>query len=1012
MRHRVTVVGLAMLLTVGAPSTEHATAQQPEPTISLTPSIASPGTFITIDGTGFQPDQQFVILFGSLHSEPLGTGSTDSLGQVKTRFPVPQVSPGDHEVFVCTNHNPSAPYPCRQDAPATLTVVATTTTTTTTTTAPPLVTETTQPTTTTSSLSLSATTTSTTVRPGLEGDFGTAFTTTSTSLQIPPGFQSPGDAPFYPDLEIRDVEVVQVIQDLGNRMPLIADKTTMVRVYVGIDQPEPGNLGALVGDTPPTTVGPEGWTPVDGVIHLQRGGETTIIYADNGPITAYVDGGDRTRRNDTLNFHLPSGWTQGQVTITAFIWSDHPNTALYAEADSGNNFAQGTVVFHESNPPLVVIWRLDPGTINTLTPTGFLHALDKFTESYQKRLPLAVPNFHPIMEALGPGSIVGDDEPSETWDMFNNPSEPLLRMRWMYLLFGYTGMERMHGAIHLNTSTDKVSGITHSSMTVAWSKPTENTPAHEQAHMYGIKHVPCRDDDEDGVPDEVDGGGWGWIDLTHPTGFPNCSLAPVDPRGFYGAHIAGSFSTFYPNDPEEQFTRYPFMSYMANKFADPYHYCLLMPVYGIPCNPAALGLPPKASVPAPLQCGFTPGSGYQLDLCLWAGTDDPLWPSGVPGGLALVAPDGDFEDWALVEIDTATGMFGHAHRTSHTRIYETDFAHLIERAKQGMLADHTMARITDANGHILLQVPVAARPPAIDAHHDFGDGTTLVALPWPDGAHSLDLLTDGDVSDSLQASAPPVVAIDPVDPEPGRQFALTWTAEDPEGADLLYTVQWSVDGDGTWRVLDTGFPQAYAHIDADALQLPGGQVHLKVTASDGFDTGSDEVGPLTIPTGLPSGFIVGPETVLQYEVAELTFHIYDPEDGLLSSGNWESDIDGPLGDGRTVSTRHLSIGSHEISVTVDDSDGNTVTIIRALEVEESDLPAPRPLGSVPEAETIVALGPANLDQYRIEGLEEFEAVDESTAPPTDSGLPGWAVWAVVGLAAVTTGGLLWRRRRG
>lgn len=1015
MRHTVTVVGLAILLAVGVPPSEQATAQQSQPETTLTPSAASPGTQVAVDGTGFQPNQEFVILFATLQGEQLATGSTDSLGQVKALFPVPQVSPGGYEVFVCTNHNPSASVPCRQVASAILRVLATATTTTiaTTTTTESLVTETTQPSTTTSSLSLAATTTSTTAPPGIEGGFGTLFTTTSTSLQIPPGFQDPGGPSFYPDLEIRGVEVTQLVQDMGNRMPLVAGKRTLVRVFVGIDQPQPGDLEGLVGETPPPTVGPQGWSPVDGVIHLRRGSETHIIYADNGPIRAFVEGSSRLHpapgNRRTLDFYLPQEWTHGQVTITAFIWSDHPNTALYAEADSGNNFAEGTVTFHQSDPPLVVIWRLDPGTQMLLSPSGFLDAVDWFTKSYQRRLPLDVPYFFPIMEPLGPGPITGGDEPSETWDLVNNRSEPLLRMRWMYLLFGYTGMERMHGAIHANTWTDGVGGLTHSSMTVAWSKPTENTPAHEQAHMYGIKHVPCRDDDGDGIPDEVGGGGWGWIDLKHPTGFPDCTLAPVDPDGYWGTLLAGPSFAVYPNDPEHQWARYPFMGYKWDKFADPYHYCLLMPVYGIPCNPAAIGLPPRPVPPPPVDCGPKPGSGLQLDLCLWGGTVDPLWNAGPPGSLALVAPEGAFDDWVLVEVDTETGLIRHAHRSPHTQANETDFAFLVERAKQGMLSNRVMTRVTDADGHILVQVPLVAGHAGLEDHHGAAEEVTLIVVPWPEGAHSLDILVDGLVSDARQPSEPPVVIIDEVDPQPGRQFTLTWTGEDPDGDDLIYTVQWSANGGDSWRVLDTGLKQAFADIDADALLLPGGQVHLKVTASDGFATGSDEVGPLTIPTGMPSGFIVGPEVVLQHEAAELTFHIYDPEDGPMSSGSWESNVDGPIGQGRTVSTRHLGVGFHEISVTVTDSDGNEVTVTRSLEVEESDLPAPRPLGYVPEAEMIVALGPANLDQYRIEGLGEVEAGDE-TRPPSDSSRPVWVVWAVVGLVLIATGGLLWRRR--
>jgi hypothetical protein len=1013
MRHRVTVAALALLLLVGVPPTDPAAAQQQAPEITLDPSVAIPGAIVTVDGSGFQPGQPLVILFGSLQSQPQATGSTDSLGRLRVQFPVPQVAPGSHEVFACTNYNPSASIPCRQMASANLTVPAPATTTTTapqpTTTSNPLITETTAPQpTTTSSLSLAAITT-TTVPPGSGGQFGAAFTTTSTSLQIPPALQDAGDPSFHPDLEIRGVEVTQVIQDMANRMPLVAGKTTMVRVYVGIDQPPPGDIGSVIGGSPPSTVGAEGWNPVDGVIHLQRGSETEILYADNGPITAYVEGGDRSRRDDSLNFALPPEWTHGQVTITAFVWSEHPHTALYAEADVGNNFAEGTVVFRQSEAPLVVIWRLDPGNTNLLTPSGFLSAVDQFSESYRRHLPVDVPNFFPIMEPLGPGSMVGDEEPSETWNFVNNSAEPLWRMRWMYLLFGYSGMERMHGAINVNTPSGNVSGKAHSSMTVAWSKPTVTTPAHEQAHMYGIKHVPCADYDGDGIPDEVGGGGWAWIDLTHPTGFPNCSLAPPGPDGYYGAVLDAPLPFFITNDPSEQFTRLPFMGYGWNTHADPFHYCLLMPKYGIPCNPTSIGVPPKPVPQPPVDCGPSPGPGIQLDLCLWTNPDDPLWYSGTLGGLALVAPVGVFESWVLVEVDTQAGLLGHAHLGPRTSLNESDFAFLVERSKQGMLGDEMMVRVTDGDGHILVQVPVTSAHAGSDAHDDSPEGKVVIVVPWPEDAASLDLLIADEVSDSRQPSAPPMVTLDPVNPSPGRQFSLSWSGIDPDGDDLLYTVQWSADDGNTWRALDTGFPQTSAKVDADSLALPGGEVHIRVTASDGFSTGSDQIGPLDIPTGLPTGFITGPDTVPQHSPQELTFHIYDPEDGPLSTGSWGSDIDGPRGEGRLITTRGLSVGAHEISVTVRDSDGNEVTITRALTVEESDLPEPRRPGAVPEAELLVALGPANLDRYLVEGLSSNQVGDDP-APGTPAASGRWAIWGVVALSGLATLGLFWRRR--
>jgi hypothetical protein len=368
----------------------------------------------------------------------------------------------------------------------------------------------------------------------------------------------------------------------------------------------------------------------------------------------------------------------------------------------------------------------------------------------------------------------------------------------------------------------------------------------------------------------------------------------------------------------------------------------------------------------------------------------------------MAVAEGPHPTWVLVEVDPGQGAFGHAVIVPSNEAIETDFAFLVERAKQGVFGPDIMLRVTDPTGHILVQVPFSAETGLFEGE-DLPLQPDLETVPWPAGAASLDLLIEGVVVDSLTPSTQPVVTIDPVDPSPGRQFTVSWVGEDPDGDTLLYSVLWSIDGGQTWRAIDTGFPDTTAQIDTDLFQLPGGEAHLQVMASDGMSTGSAVVGPLSIPGGAPTGLIAAPETVLQHQIQEITFHVNDPEDGPITSGAWSSDLDGELGEGRIVSTRLLSVGTHQISVTLGDTDGNEVTLTHALEVVASEIPAPRAPGSVPEAETMLALFP-DLDGYTTNGAQEESPAAGGT------GVPG-AIVGAIGAIVVLGGALAWRRAR-
>lgn len=87
----------------------------------------------------------------------------------------------------------------------------------------------------------------------------------------------------------------------------------------------------------------------------------------------------------------------------------------------------------------------------------------------------------------------------------------------------------------------------------------------------------------------------------------------------------------------------------------------------------------------------------------------------------------------------------------------------------------------------------------------------------------------------------------------------------------------------------------------------------------------------------PSASISGPDDEANFdEGASITFtgSATDTEDGALTGSSlvWESDVDGQIGTGESVSASDLSVGHHIVTLTATDSEGATATAQRGVRV--------------------------------------------------------------------------------
>ena len=219
---------------------------------------------------------------------------------------------------------------------------------------------------------------------------------------------------------------------------------------------------------------------------------------------------------------------------------------------------------------------------------------------------------------------------------------------------------------------------------------------------------------------------------------------------------------------------------------------------------------------------------------------------------------------------------------------------------------------------------------------DPSTGRFVLTLPAVADTRRLVLLWNGQVLDSREAStnAPGVTVTYPNGGEilDGETATVTWTASDADGDALKYSLQYSSDGGSTWTTLITDWTQTAYTLNLKTV--PGSnEALLRVLTTDGFWTAQDDSdATFTVARNVPAATIRTPAAGTAFsgmDSVTLNGSGYDSEDGQLADSalTWASDINGPLGTGRslTLNAWTLAAGNHSITLTAKDSDGMTRT---------------------------------------------------------------------------------------
>ncbi len=190
-----------------------------------------------------------------------------------------------------------------------------------------------------------------------------------------------------------------------------------------------------------------------------------------------------------------------------------------------------------------------------------------------------------------------------------------------------------------------------------------------------------------------------------------------------------------------------------------------------------------------------------------------------------------------------------------------------------------------------------------------------------------------------------VPAVGVVSPSAGEALSgtydVTWTASDPDGDDLSYTLLYSNDGIG-WATVALDLDQETFTVDLGSV--PGGANCLfKVVATDGFNTVEAVSDEFSVANQGPSVAVIAPgdgSTVAPGMDVRLHGYAYDMEDGEIdgASLSWESSLDGALGTGEYLQLSSLSEGTHQITLTAKDSSASTGSDTISLSVVEDQVP--------------------------------------------------------------------------
>lgn len=910
---------------------------------TLAPGDGTVGTLITVMPSGIPGGQDYEVYWDYVSPGSKGTLVGGGTGNIATTFNAPAgAALGDHNVSVCNFCSNSVPHFAGIQRFRVTAPTPTPTTPPTPTPAPtatPKVTDTPPP-----SVTHSVTPTPMPSTPTLPPAVTIAPTPiggviAKTSTPKPPDIVAPGVEPV--DLQVWAMEVTQGIQNLANDMPLVAERQTVVRVYVRTD-------------------GEDTFKIVKGALGAWRGANFLgVVAPDNGPILASQSGGDRVNVDDSLYFYLPPAWRTGAVRLKAYVYQGDVDSPYDHEPDAANNFFQVDVEFHQGKNAHVM---LVPVHLHDTPEAGAPEHTYTWPENFGETIEIMLdifrlnpvakvyiyggadehkvfPLVHDVpLEQEGP---TGPREwdladpfqvqlPNEAIDVMADNTDPWVAdLRWYGMVENDVTMKmQKQGFDPISLSGIAGFGRAYGKMSKAqdanspWHISKAATIAHELAHKF-MAHVNCKGTEEAG----------GGIDTKYPFPTPNCSIAEVAESSFMGFDVYYqnwpylTVPTVISNDPgaADPNQAWPLMGYNSPKWTDPYVYCKMLVGYGVPC---AVKLTPQIGLPRALEYVTEAQPGRSIYALREA-------RAGVAASPTPADKLGNFEIQVLLSELQGGAPVARFINVGHTldprpHVLSDAEARRAQIEAEGLTSPVALS-LEDADHAVLFSQPLLdmnATPHELEGEPNVKTFSELV--PLPAGTAFIRVKRgDGILAERAVSANAPVVTL--LSPAPRDEISvpldIRWEASDIDGDILTFMVQYSADGGDTWRMIANGVHGNSLRLHSLAY-LPGSENALfRVVANDGANTGADDSdGSVKMPNTAPTAAIYSPgdgATFARNALVILAASVTDWEDGPLSEASlrWESDLDGRLGQGLELQTRGLSPGRHRIRLVAADSAG-------------------------------------------------------------------------------------------
>jgi hypothetical protein len=258
--------------------------------------------------------------------------------------------------------------------------------------------------------------------------------------------------------------------------------------------------------------------------------------------------------------------------------------------------------------------------------------------------------------------------------------------------------------------------------------------------------------------------------------------------------------------------------------------------------------------------------------------------------------------------------------------------------------------LLDGTGHALAHYPFEVGILS-DSSPTMGQtGMIVETVPYVPGTRTITISRGSQVLASRQVSpnSPQVKILYPNGGEvlQGQSATFLWQGQDADGDTLTYTLLYSADAGRTWLPFATGITGTSQQVSLGSL-AGSDHARFRVIASDGVNTGSaDSASDFHVPYKAPQVRINSPADNSRFTTAQtirFTGEAFDRQDGYLSDQKlqWTSDRQGVLGFGRTISAQGLMPGTHIITLQATNSGnyaGSAVTRVQIVGVFAFNVP--------------------------------------------------------------------------